>query len=198
MTGNLTELGRAASYATKEERQSHVCLQIIRGFTPFWDALTYLVAQGNEETRLESVEAFWGKRGVGSSDRNRKDGSLVFAHFTQAAGLCNFRLGRGGGESRLQWKEDAKERLEVPEEIRKVALTAIPEEIATARSGAPRRQEVTRHDFETEAFRLVLPTGEANLSVPRTMGERDLASMRIQLEAIMRVLQSRFEGEATS
>ncbi|CAN5661673.1 hypothetical protein BH23GEM3_BH23GEM3_18630 [soil metagenome] len=109
--GSLSAIGRRALLGGDEEKPS-IFLEVVSGYSPYSLLLeAVLGGVGSAATPLDWVETWWATHGFGSSESNRAEAAPVFARMAEAAGLGTYVQGRKGYVSRIEWADDAGERV---------------------------------------------------------------------------------------
>lgn len=105
--GELTERGRRFALADKENRQN-LLLHAILEYEPY-DLLLGAVFNREEEdkTTIDWIERWWATHEYGTSETNRNQGSTTFAKLIEYVGLGEYKQGRRGYQTRIEWGSDA-------------------------------------------------------------------------------------------
>jgi len=109
---DFTDVGRQIAYAENDEERRNIMYSIIMNYPPYKCLLLNIDAKKEQQTELDSIIAFWGKNGYGSSERNRKQGAALFANIIKYVGFGKFIRGHGKFPSRILWNPDFGSRLQ--------------------------------------------------------------------------------------
>jgi hypothetical protein len=108
----LTDIGKQFARGDNRAR-SEILLASMLDFEPYDLLLDWILGRENpDQTDIEDVETWWGTGDFGSSQTNIKEGSTAFAKFVEFAGLGEYKQGRKGYSSRIEWSDDAKQQVE--------------------------------------------------------------------------------------
>lgn len=86
-------------------------------------------------TPVEWMESWWHTNNYGSSQTNISEGSTAFAKILEYVGLGNYKQGRHGHPSRVEWSDDADQRL-------KAARRSEQEDLSEASTDVPNRENI--------------------------------------------------------
>lgn len=119
----FTELGRMVAYSGENEKREKL-FNVVMQFPPYEALLENIFKKVDiMQTEVTDVINFWGKFGIGTTERNLKDAATFFCNMIEYIGLGEFKVGRQGKQSRIEWKTEAKER--VSEALNKMASAVI-------------------------------------------------------------------------
>lgn len=113
----LTPLGQELASAEKGESQDAL-LSAVLNYEPYELLLEAIFASGisreeeKEYTPLKWVESWWEDNGYGSSQTNRDEGSTAFANVVSYVNLGEYKQGRHGHPSRIEWAPDAEKQVD--------------------------------------------------------------------------------------
>lgn len=107
-SGDVTELGQALSLAKDEER-ARVMLRAVAEYEPYGLLLEALLkgVKPDDATSTDRIERWWSVNQYGKSANNRTEASTAFARFVEFTGLGEYRQGRRGHSSRIEWAPQA-------------------------------------------------------------------------------------------
>jgi len=113
---SFTEIGKELAFAPEMEKKKAI-RDLLLGFHPYESLLAYIFQKGFvEETDLDTIVGYWGKFDFGSTDRNRREAATVFGSIVEYIGLGKFVTGRGGKATRIVWKPNAEEIIQMDTE----------------------------------------------------------------------------------
>lgn len=100
--GRLTESGSALALGDALAAGAAM-REALRSYQPYQALLEECASRGESTTRTDWAELWWGARGYGTSETNRREGMAMLGRLAHFAGLCAYVPGRRGHPSRLEW-----------------------------------------------------------------------------------------------
>lgn len=98
-----------------EESFQDIFLDIILGYEPYSLLLQSIAHSSNQDNSTrEHIVDYWEKHEYGSSSSNRQEGVKTFGELIKLAGLGDYKLGRHGSKTRIDWEASAQERIKNP------------------------------------------------------------------------------------
>jgi hypothetical protein len=115
-TEELTPPGKALALGDPEKKKE-VLFSAVLDYGPYELLLEAISGEGifgedgSEFTPVEWIEKWWHTNGYGSSQTNRSEGSSSFAKIVEYLGVGEYKQGRRGHPSRIEWTSDAQLRI---------------------------------------------------------------------------------------
>lgn len=112
-TEELTSSGKALALGDPEKRKE-VLFSAVLDYGPYELLLEAISGEGifgedgDKFTPVEWIEKWWQTNGYGSSQTNRSEGSSSFAKIVEYLGIGEYKQGRRGHPSRIEWTSDAQ------------------------------------------------------------------------------------------
>jgi hypothetical protein len=112
-TEELTPSGKALALGDPEKRKE-VLFSAVLDYGPYELLLEAISGEGifgedgDEFTPVEWIEKWWHTNGYGSSQTNRSEGSSSFAKIVEYLDIGEYKQGRRGHPSRIEWTSDAQ------------------------------------------------------------------------------------------
>lgn len=153
--GGLTELGK--EFTLEEGRRRELLLQSLLQFEPY-ELLLEVVLNGSqsESTSLGWIEKWWATSDYGNSANNRSEASSSFARIIDFVGLGDYKQGRRGFASRIEWQTDASERVsEARTPNKQGAAAQLEKDVPAQERKTPKTEEVRESAKQKQAN----PTG---------------------------------------
>lgn len=108
----FTEFGREIAYSNDDNKKQEIS-KIVNSYEPYELVLNSIITSRGEAkvTDIETIKNLWGKAGFGSTDRNRSEGATLFMGIVDFVGLGKYYIGRGSNQTRVEWVDDIKEKV---------------------------------------------------------------------------------------
>lgn len=181
--GALTETGSALALGD-DAAAAAAMREVLLRYPPYRALLDECAARGETTTRTDWAELWWGARGIGSSETNRREGMAMLGRLAQFAGLCSYVAGRRGYPSRLEWRGRPNESA-----TRARSGTACHPSAPAPLPAAPADPSGDREEPVLEGVAhatLTLASGRtAELRIPSGLSADDRRRLRALLEVLM-------------
>lgn len=107
----LTDKGRTVAYSQEADKKCEI-QRVLVSYPSYEVFLLNLLQKENlSSTEVGEIVNFWGKANNGSTERNREDGAKLFMSIIDYLELGRYVVGRGSNATRIEWKDDVKERI---------------------------------------------------------------------------------------
>lgn len=185
--GALTTQGRRFALARQPHERQTIVLEGLLGYEPYELLLEALVHQNAEAASLDWVITWWGTHGYGSSQTNRSEGASTFARLVEFAGIGEYKQGRRGHPSRIEWVEDATEKLsknedEIPGDE--------PPPLDGREDGKKRFTDDGTSQGDVLSVRLPLSGGNtAEVAIPNRMLRKELEKVRSVINTLLEMVE---------
>ena len=109
----FTEIGRDIAFSSEDDKKEAV-IKIVKSYEPYELVLNSILASKTEVTvtDIDTIKNLWGMASIGSTERNRTEGTTLFMSIMDFIEFGNYLIGRGNKSTRIEWVADIKEKIE--------------------------------------------------------------------------------------